>query len=126
MTDLPSSSLLDAAGKPTPTSPVGAATVMGELQEALEYRSAISDILRVISRSTYDLTSVLLTVVKSAVTLCRADSGTFFAIATAHFVSRWLTACRPRTKRWSGTRRLYRARERWSDERRWEGGRCRL
>ena len=76
VTDFPSSSLF--VGNPTPTSPVGAATIMGELQEALEYRSAISDILRVISRSTYDLTNVLLTVVKSAVTLCRADSGDIF------------------------------------------------
>jgi signal transduction histidine kinase/CheY-like chemotaxis protein/HPt (histidine-containing phosphotransfer) domain-containing protein len=78
VTDLPSSGSLTAAGPSAPPSSVDAAAIMRELQEALEYRAAISDILRVISRSTYDLTSVLLTVVKSAVTLCRADSGDIF------------------------------------------------
>ncbi len=50
----------------------------GELQEALEYRAAISGILRVISRSAFDLTSVLQTVVTSAKELCRADMAVLF------------------------------------------------
>ena len=44
-----------------------------ELQEALDYRTAMSEILRVISASVFDLTSVLLTVLANAKTLCRAD-----------------------------------------------------
>ena len=46
---------------------------MRELREALDYRRAMSEILRVISGSAFDLTSVLLTVLTNAKTLCRAD-----------------------------------------------------
>ena len=49
-----------------------------ELREALEYRAAISDILRVISRSAFDLADVLLTVLTSAKVLCRADMAVLF------------------------------------------------
>ena len=51
----------------------GEAEILRELREALDYRTAMSEILRVISGSAFDLTSVLLTVLTNAKTLCRAD-----------------------------------------------------
>jgi signal transduction histidine kinase/CheY-like chemotaxis protein/HPt (histidine-containing phosphotransfer) domain-containing protein len=49
------------------------AEILRELREAHDYRTAMSAILRVISSSAFDLTSVLLTVLTNAKTLCRAD-----------------------------------------------------
>jgi signal transduction histidine kinase/FixJ family two-component response regulator len=51
----------------------GEAEILRELREALDYRTAMSEILRVISGSAFDLTRVLLTVLTNAKTLCRAD-----------------------------------------------------